>query len=58
MTESQKLAIRTETKLKEKIVECVNGIIETEDTFEASRLSDNIEIFVKKLRNNKNYMPK
>jgi len=58
MTESQKLAIRTEMKLKEKIVECVNGIIETEDTFEASRLSDNIEIFVKKLRNNKNYMPK
>jgi len=58
MTESQKLAIRTEMKLKEKIVECVNGIIETEDTFEASRLSDNIEIFVRKLRNNKNYMPK
>mgnify|MGYP003644997272 FL=1 len=58
MTESQKQAIRTETELKEKIVECVNGIIKTEDTFEASRLSDNIEIFVKKLRHNKNYMPK
>ena len=58
MTESQKLAIRTETKLKEKIVECVDAIIETDDTFEASRLSDHIEIFVKKLRNNKNYMPK
>jgi len=56
MTETQKTATRSETKILEKINENLEAIISENDTFMVDRQIEIVEVLLQKLKANKRYM--